>query len=242
MNEASDWNDYAVEALQAAMEELRSQLQFLIEIGEEKAAVAMADLARKTTQKLISISDSHRNILKPVAETQPNWPMLRGRTPASDEGEQFIKSLNVGGAVPIGEAAFSKIPETKLIQKCAMALLTRLEHWRTKSGSEFYFYWPNNPPTEAERRAFSLPAFATNSWSESLDLAWKILLEETQQHPEKVPTLREFGIYRREHTELTSTLRPGQSFRSRESNIRDGIKERLKQAIKRLAKKTKQVS
>jgi hypothetical protein len=62
-----------------------------------------------------------------------------------------------------------------------------------------------------------------NQW---FDAAWEVLLDRTRGHPEKDEQLRKLGVHRKGHT---TTAKPGS--KTSESNIRDGIKERLREAF-----------
>ena len=157
------------------------------------------------------------------------------------DGDQFIKPLNVGGTLPISQEKLEKIPvrDCKVAMRTAMELLCRLEHWRTRDRTAVY--WSKSvpffsSPTRAEDEASSLPCFSEVTWLEWFESCWAILMQENDDRPELNIDLRTLGMYRQGHTELTSLQSASRRPRSPESNIRDGIKSRLKDAIKRLSR------
>jgi hypothetical protein len=75
-----------------------------------------------------------------------------------------------------------------------------------------------------------LSADSVNQW---FDTAWKVILDRTHGRPEKDEQLRKLGEHRKRHT---ITAKPGS--KTIESNIRDGIKERLREAFSEVISRT----
>jgi hypothetical protein len=128
-----NWNDFAAQALANTCEEALFDLEFLITTGHQEAAAMLGRLAREMVKRLIAISDSHAPALTRVAEHSINWPVLQGKKPALGDGGQFIDTLNVGGQVPFDWELVAKTSgqESKEMMNLALALLCRLNDWRT---------------------------------------------------------------------------------------------------------------
>ena len=116
-----------------------------------------------------------------------------------------------------------------------MELACRLDHWRTRKPHAIVWYQPFSPPTSAERSASHLKPFSKTTWTDWFDLGWAIVLEENKGHPEANPELRPLGLYREKHS-LLEAQQKTVTHKTRESNIRDGIKEKVQQAFEQLAK------
>lgn len=232
-----DWNDRAVQALVNEFDVLLSELDFLVTAGDPKAAAAIGLLARETTRRAIAISVSHASALKAVAEKSMNWPVLQGRKKYLNQGQEYVENLNVGGALPFSEEMLAMIPRKphKEVLRRAFELLCRLEDWRTKDIGMIHWTGTNVPQTKAEENANKLPVFSTETWPVWADRAWEILMEENDDHPENNPDLKRMGKHRELHTALTTAPRPKEVFTTPDANIRDGINDRLKRAIKMIA-------
>ena len=233
----ADWNDQAVVALLDEFRTTLAELDFLLTAGNQKAAAALGILAGAVTKQLIEISESHAPALKEIAQHSNNWPVLKARKGFLNAGHQFVEILNVGGAVPFSEEAMAMLPKAqhKDAMRLAMDLLCRLDYWRQRDDGTISWTKPNIPPTKAEASAGTLPVLTKASWRKWFDLAWEVLMEEHNNHPEEDPVLRRMGEHRKSHTELTSQPRQGQVFKTPKANIRDGIKSRLKKTVEELA-------
>jgi len=81
------------------------------------------------------------------------------------------------------------------------------------------------------------------TWPDWFETAWQALLEDFDGHPERDPELRKTGHYRATHsTDKYSGSQPTATPKTREANIKDGIKEKLRKAIQRIAGATKKSS
>ena len=238
--DGADWNAFAVESIEKSCQEALQELDLLIEVGNQQAAGLLGFMAREMVERVIAISNSHAAALKVVAENSMNWPVLRGKKASFDDGDQFLKPLRVGEGLPFSEQMESRIPgaKHKEMMKLAYRLLCRLDVWRKRERGAIHWGKCFVPPTKAEERAVSLPKFSKESWKIWAESAWNILLEENNQQPEMNPKLQRFGAYRKQHTAVTTELPSGKlpsgrSPKTHIANIRDGIKKRLQDAVKR---------
>jgi hypothetical protein len=110
----------------------------------------------------------------------------------------------------------------------------RLEEWRTRAPASIYWYRRMIPPTRAESRAAHLAPFCEQSWPSWFELTWEIVLEENRGNPERNPELRPLGLHREKHS-VQQSQQKTLTARTAESNIRDGIRDRLRKAMKLMA-------
>ena len=84
--------------------------------------------------------------------------------------------------------------------------------------------------------ATKLGRFSAKACPKWFKVAWQALLADHNGHPERDPKLKKIGLYRAEHStvryEGTQTVATP---KTRNANIRDGIKELWYKAFKRLA-------
>jgi hypothetical protein len=226
---------YAAEAL--AYEAMRhlSQLELLARQGESEALEAYARATRHTVQTLDSLQKKWTEPLRKMARGQPNWPVL-GDPGNHQEIKQVLSALEVGRELPFSPEAIAQLkPKAhKKAVRRAMELAMRLEEWRTRAPASIYWYRRMIPPTRAESRAAQLAPFSEQSWPSWFELAWEIVLEENGSNPERNPELRPRGLHREQHS-VRQAHQKSVTVRSSESNIRDGIRERLRKAMKLIA-------
>jgi hypothetical protein len=226
---------YAAEAL--AYEAMRhlSHLELLAGQGESEALEAYARATRHTVQTLESLQKKWTEPLRKVARSQPNWPVLAD---AGDHQEinQVLSALEVGRELPFSPEAIAQLkPKAhKKAVRLAMELAVRLEEWRTRAPASIYWYRRMIPPTRAESRAAHLAPFCEQSWPSWFELGWEIVLEENRGNPERNPELRPLGLHREKHS-VQQSQQKTLTARTAESNIRDGIRDRLRKAMKLMA-------
>jgi len=223
-------------AMEAQIASEISDLEFLITNGNRDAIAALARLARTATAKLSSLTPANINLLKELACRRVNWPVLRGGSSLHSDDDAQFKQLAVGTCLPFDPEMIPGLKKKshKGATRIAVELLCRLNDWRTRVDGEIYWGRPLIG-TEAEMQARQLKPFSPNTLSDWFQLAWEIVLEEHGGHPEMNPELRSLGKFRKNHSVqqlAQKSLTPG----TVESNIRDGIRDRLKRAFKRLAR------
>jgi hypothetical protein len=232
--------EYAAEAVSSRTAELLSDLELLAVQGDPRAIEAYARLTRRMVSSLNRLALPKASQLRRLASQCLNWPVLMGRGSInSDDFKSILDSLGVGTNLPFSKEATTKLERRshKRLLRLAMELACRLEDWRTREPSSIVWYQAISAPTDAERNAGALKPFAKATWSDWFEAAWQILMEENKDHPEKHPDLRPLGLYRENHSLLQAQQR-NPTHKTVESNIRDGIREKLKQAFKQMSKRT----
>jgi len=229
------WRDYAVEVAARKAYEGLSDLQYLVWANswkEQSALASIADIATDATRTLSELSRQAVERVRPIAQHRFFWPFLKAsKERFGDEHKRIVKEIQLGDAAPFSKDALARIRENNIPVKMAMTSLCRLENCR-KTPSWFALY----QKTEWERLARNLKPFSADTWHEWFEVAWQAVLADYDGHPERDTELREKGQYRAEHTFTHAIGAQKKTIsRTRETNIRDGIKEKLKGAIKRLA-------
>jgi hypothetical protein len=230
------WNDFAASAMEAKIASEISDLEFLISSGNRDAIAALARLARATTSKLSSLTPANIDQLKGLACRRVNWPVLRGGSPLHGDDDAQFKQLAVGTCAPFGCEMLPGLKKKahKAAMRIAIELLCRLDDWRTREDGAIYWGRPLFG-TEAEMKARQLEAFSRETWPDWFPLAWDILLEEHGGHPERNPELRSLGEYRKKHS-VQEGAQKNLTPATAESNIKDGIRDRLRRAFEQLAR------
>jgi hypothetical protein len=88
-----------------------------------------------------------------------------------------------------------------------------------------------------------LECFSAKTWVAWFEVAWAALCADNNGRPETDPELKKLGLYRAEHsTERYSGTQLVATTKTRNANIRDGIKDKFRKAIQRLAEVPKKFS
>jgi hypothetical protein len=230
--------DYAAEAVSTRVVVHLADLALLAQQGDKKALEAYARIARTMVNGLNRQPKSSNRQLRSLASRCLNWPVLMGPSSLfSDDFKAILRDLAVGTRLPFSRDAIERLKRKphKQVLRLAMGLACRLEQWRTREPHSIVWYQPMSPPTQAERRASGLKPFSRETWIEWCDLAWEVIMEENQDHPEANCELRGLGLYREKHS-VREAQQTALSRKTGESNIRDGIKAKLRQAFAQLAK------
>jgi hypothetical protein len=229
---------YAAEAVSSRAAEHLTDLELLASRGDAKALEAFARIARAMVGTLNRLAKPRKMRLRRLASRCLNWPVLMGRNSmSSDDHKSVLKDLGVGTNLPFSSAAICglKGKPHKRVLKLAMELACRLEDWRTREPDAIVWFHAISPPTRAEQSAPQLRAFSKTTWPAWFGAAWEIVLEENSGHPEVNSELRPIGLYREKHS-LLEAQQKRSTRKTSESNIKDGIKEKLKQGFEQMAK------
>jgi hypothetical protein len=225
----SPWRDYAAEAFNHQASRGLSGLRELALAGDAKALEAIADLAIGATDELNRHSRSAPESVQAIARRRFLWPFLRGPKPRfGDDHEKLMEDIQLGRETPFSEEAVERADPDNIIQRTAMILLCRIENRRSNTGFQF------TPLAEWEIKAAKLEPFCHDTWYDWFNVAKEALCTEYDGHPETDPELRKVGRYRSNHYEEKSVKKRGTN-RTREQNIRDGIREALRRPIRALA-------
>jgi hypothetical protein len=226
------WRDYAVEVAARKAYEGLSDLQYLVSQKDQSALASIADIATDATRTLSELSRQALERVRPIAQHRFFWPFLKASKECfGDEHKRIVKEIQLGYAVPFSKDALARVRKDNITVRTAITRLCRLENYRKPLS-----WFGLNVKTEWQRLAIKLKPFSADTWHEWFEVAWQAVLADYDGHPERDTELRETGQYRAEHTFTHAIGAQKKTIsRTRETNIRDGIKEKLKGAIRRLA-------
>ena len=224
------WRHYAVKAAaESAYEGLR-HLQYLVSQKDQGALMSVADIATDATGMLSEISSQAVNRVRPIARHRFFWPFLKAsKERFGDKHISIVKKIQLGKFAPFSKAALDRIRNSNMAVKTAMTYLCRLEDYRKQPS-----YFGSNVNAEWQRLAMKLKPFSRKTWDKWFDVAWQAVLADYKDHPERIVKFKKIGNYRANHTYVKKEQQKKTS-RTQEANIQDGIKEKLKSAIMRLA-------
>ncbi len=232
----TSWRDYAVEASRETVKEALGHLKSLALKGNVEGLAALAEVATSATTTLSTLAVEQPALVSKVARSSFLWPFLKARKePFGDNHKRIVKEIELGCDAPFSEAAISRIHSDKLSVKTAMPLLCRLETYRSKNPAMERMLCDSGALPEWKDRAMRLEKFSEFSWQEWFEVGWCTLLADYNGHPENSPSLSKIGQYRANHSNSEGAQKTVTE-KTRISNIRDGIKDQLRKAVKRLAK------
>ena len=233
------WRDYAAEAAGNCASMGLGHLQNLASNGDQRALASLADLAAGATEALNQISRGTPERVRPIARHRFLWPFLKARKERfSDDHKSLLRQIQLGHELPLSYEALGRIRRSKITSRTAMKLLCRLDACRPKRNTWAGFM--RHPRLEWEEMAARLEPFSAATWPDWFEAGWRALLDDYDGKPEADPELRRLGLYRASHsTEQYGGAQKTVTNKTRESNIRDGIREKLRKAIRRLSEQPK---
>lgn len=219
------------------------------EDDRSSAACALHSLAHLAVDSLGQIARKYPAVLRPIAEKSVVWPaFISAHGDFEKANRELIKRLNVGAhhffrfTFPSGKpgkrwsmrtpanAYAVEMLKALFVLQCTCRSLDRdrrdkqLQKVLRRNGIE------TSDPTFLTPKLFkqilTLKPICRATVQQWFDAAWKVVLDQTDGHPEKDPQMRQLGVHRKEHT---GTSKSGS--KTSESNIRDGIKQRLQVAF-----------
>jgi hypothetical protein len=225
------WRDYATEAAAYHAQLGLKHLQVLADAGNRKALAAIVELAVNATRITSEFSRLKPKVLRPIAEHCFLWPFLRARRERfGDNHKLLVKEIGLGEKVLFSEEALARIRGNKASFGIALLLLCRIEDYRRP-----LFHFGRASESAWQIAAAKLKPLSVRNWKRWFEVAWELLLAEHSGHPEKVPRLRKLGEYRSNHS-VKEAAQTEVTAKTREANIRDGIREKLQNAVKRIAR------
>jgi hypothetical protein len=233
------WRDYAAEAAGNCASIGLGHLKNLASNGDQRALASLADLAAGATEALNQISRGAPERVRPIARRRFLWPLLKARKERfGDDHKSLLRQIQLGNELPFSCEALGRIRRSNITSRTAMMLLCRLDAYRPKLNTWAGFI--RQPRLEWEKMATHLAPFSAAMWSDWFEAAWKALLDDHDGKPEADPELRRLGLYRENHSaERYGGAQKTVTNKTRESNIRDGIREKLRKAVKRLSEQPK---
>lgn len=226
------WRHYAVEAAFRSTYDGLRHLQYLVSQKDQGALMSIADIATDATGMLSKISSRDVERVRPIAQHRFFWPFLKAsKEHFGDDHKRIVKEIQLGEAAPFSRDAIARVRENNITVRMAMTCLCRLEDYRKPPT-----YFGLNVKTEWQRLAMKLQPFSAGTWHEWFEVAWKAVLADYDGHPERDMELMKIGKYRAERVKIEGPQEVVKLNKTRESNIKDGIRESFRLAIKRLAK------
>lgn len=218
--------------------------------GNLKATINFVQLLAENVGWLEKYSIRNMANLQKVATITSDWPvMLTRSSDRAKEAVDYLKRIKLGT-----KAQISLSPKWGTTWRRGGgtdgAVATRCaKEIRDAVGNARYFFQSHNKVLEAKgplsraawekmpewiKAAGKLPTLTKASAPKWFEIGWGLLMKKHNGHPEKAEKLRGLGNFKKFHTELTGKQKKGAS-RTAESNIRDGIKQRIREALRSLA-------
>ena len=215
------------------------------------AAWRLHRMAVVLVSALFELAKAKPSLLRPIAETSEAWPALI--SPHQDYvriGRELIDRIGVGEKhflrlkFPTGKRGKRWSMRTR-VNFIAVQLVKRLavlqcvyrseeRDRRDKELQQLYkdHQWKRPKSCEPKdsrklrKQIIALSPASSETAHEWFAAGWNLILEETNRHPEWNPILEPLGAFRKQHTKTSSA-----ASRTPDTNIRDGIKQRLRAAF-----------
>lgn len=226
------------------------QLSFRAVMGDEDALEHLYKVATQGTNHLVKLAERKPELFHTFVRNWPVFPML---VSPKDEPKMVNKRVNkrrelldrLGVAANLGKT-FSNKSRSSLVNlatRYAAAMhytvkwnqaLLRLQA-RPDKRAAFDSYrktWPDLYVEVPELPLWVLECeniadFGKATWKQWFTIGWQAVMHKSDGHPERDRELRTLGLHRKKHH---ATAKPGS--KTEAADIRDGIKARLKQAMR----------
>jgi hypothetical protein len=210
------------------------ELERLVTDRRAGAAHAFAGLTISMVRKLNQAAMANPELIKPFARMCFSWPVLKARKERfSQSHEAIIETLDVGAQTPFSGEALERIRTDNVPVRIAMDLLCQIQSCRGPFGLLPSRFRSDQIP-EWATAASKLDDFSPSTCRAWFAVAWQIIIDENNGAPELDPELEKLGIYREQHSVYVEAQKKA-TLKTRQSNIRDGIKSKLKAAFNRIA-------
>jgi len=223
----------------AIFEEAAEILQAQANEGDEVAAEALVQATIALNSRLNALIEQNPDQLRRIAQALPHWPMLIGRTEdAQKTAGNLFEQFNVGREnVFSGVFRKGRKPDFKRPVNTILADLFDYLHF-VKEEAPFYANSAQSQLPDWVGKLSALPVLTENrsekNFKDWFEIAWLALIAVCPEgKPEKVAVLHRLGEHKKNHS-LNRDAQKKVTDRTRDSNIRAGIKEALKQAARRL--------
>jgi hypothetical protein len=230
------------EQIQKAIDELAARAA----AGEADAVEPLYELAVSATTQLGNLARRAPELVRPIAVGWPVFPVVSSpKDERTRSAKKLLASLGVANGLgreysPKSRWSLENTPTQYAVamqftihfnrrlfqlQRSELSADEREQLDRETARFPGVYRRAIVFPAWVERAA-RLPEFNRDSAAEWFEVGWLALMEKTDNHPENVKELRLLGQYRAKHT---STAKRGS--KTEASNIRDGIKEKIKRAM-----------
>jgi hypothetical protein len=214
--------------------------------GNQLATVSFVLLLAENVAWLESYSVRDKGNLKATANRAPVWPVIMARCPRRTKAAaEYLKRIELGTKAQISSSpkwGTSWGNEGAVATHYAMGIRLAVGNARTffqsydkrleTDGPLFRAAWEKVP--QWIKDAGKLAPLTKDSAPRWFEIGWHLLVEKHNGHPESDPTLGKLGSFRKLHSEHVGQQKTVTA-RTAESNIRDGIKQRIADALVSLA-------
>jgi hypothetical protein len=202
--------------------------------GRDESADYIFRLAMRTTLSLYDLIDNPLPSLLQTAHCAPIWPSLYSpKTNFLEPYNKALRRLEVGKNTQLNINPKSRWSWRGEARQWAAKIHLFVSNAKTEvKAFETDSQCQAVPQTDdLVKAALELPPLTKDTAKEWMKkVGWPYILKQSDNQPEKHPQLRKLGIHRQGHTE---TSKPGS--KTSESNIRDGIKKLVAQALCEMA-------
>ena len=214
-------------------------------------SLAIHRMAVVLVSALFELAKTKPSLLRPIAETSEAWPgFISPHQDYVKTGRELIERIGVGKKhflrlnFPAGKRGKRWSIRTR-VNFIAVQLLKKLavlqcvyrseeRDRRDKKLQQIYKEHQLKRPTSRKpkhsrklrNQIIALPPASIETADQWFDAGWNLILEETNRHPEWNPILHPLGAFRKQYMKTSSP-----ASRTPDSNVRDGIKQRLRAAF-----------
>jgi len=225
------FSSYESDSLATLGKHILQRLAYLAQ-KDQRAANSLIFLARKACVDIEELARLCPEYIKPRARRKETFPVVAGRNAGHEKRvRELLNKLEVGedssdfsqqrkrfsGGRPTGPAS------TTPINVLAIQLHNYIDFFRGYSIRQNYF----DPFPSWWDECGELPPFNLDTVKQWLNVAWKILMESTNNVPENHPKIKTLGKHREYR---------GKSEKAKHKHIQNGIKEALRKAFSRIAR------
>ena len=223
----------------------------LTDYDSSTAAWRLHRMAVVLVSALFELAKAKPSLLRPIAETSEAWPgFISPHQDYAKTGRELIDRIGVGEKhflrlkFPPGKRGKRWSMRTRvnfigvqLVKKLAVLQCVYRSEERDRRDKELQQLYKDHQwkrpkscqpkhSRKLRKQIIALPPASSETAHEWFAAGWNLILEETNRHPEWNPILQPLGAFRKQHTKTSST-----ASRTPDTNIRDGIKQRLRAAF-----------
>jgi hypothetical protein len=225
---------------------LLEELRLYVADGNKWATESFVLLLAESVTWLESYSVRDKGSLKAIASRAPVWPVMMARCSRRTKAAvEYLKRIELGTKAQISLShkwGTSWGNEGAVATHYARAIRFAVGNARTFFQSYDKGLETNGPLSRAAwekvpqwiKDAGKLAPLTKDSAPRWFEIGWHLLVEKHNGHPESDPTLGKLGSFRKLHSEHVGQQKTVTA-RTAESNIRDGIKQRIADALLSLA-------
>lgn len=201
--------------------------------GDEESTDYLFRLANRIPMLLMSVARTPSPLLLEMARSNPTWPFWYSpKANMLAEYADILRSLEVGRDCQLNVSRKARWSWEGEARKWAFMIWQEVQSLKANvQGLQNDFPNVHIEWTELTKAAWNLPPLTKETvklWMAAV--GWPLVMVRTEGHPEKHPQLRKLGRHREGHTATSA-----RGSKTSESNIRDGIKKLITQALRNMA-------